>query len=437
MKQYPHTFLVMLIAFVALSLGSAGAVQAQDRDAGKSVAQVEKELAVIADQILNDDSTEYKIELNKQFIGRLTNLLERPESYEHPFDSLKTVSRLRPQDNSFRIFTWYLVDRQAGAYYAEDAHYYFGLIQRRHVDPSGKTHYIVLPLIEIDRIPKNFESVVTDNYAWFGALYYQPKYSKTIPTFEGHYYKLVPKKGEVVNDPTEKEYGITFTPGIVTGRQLKVMDKLSYSNQERVKTPVNYYVLTGWNGWDNKGNYKVVDILTFDPEDSSKVNFGAPIIYFDAIPKARALFKYSDFGHFSLNYGYVKSGPFKLFKKKMIVYDHLARPLSARPTDKFELGPDGSHDALSFYSKYGGYFEWYRNVEIAENYENKQHKKEMLERQSYYMAQDSATFPDYSASFDKRAQRRANKYRRKVLEAQEKAAEEKLREAGIILKDQK
>lgn len=437
-KQRPmNNTRTILLAFLAVfTTGFAwSGLQAQDRDAGKSIKQVEKELSKLAHTVLNDDSTDLKIEVNKQFITRLTQLLKRPESYNYPFDSLKTVSRLKPEDDAFRIFTWYFVDREAGAYYAENAHYYFGLVQRKHVDPSGKTHYLVLPLIEMDRVPKNFESVVTDNFAWFGSLYYQPKHTNFIPAYDGFYYKLEPKKGSVEVDRQEKELGVTFTPGKVTGRQLKVMDKLSYSNHERVKKDIRYYVLTGWNGWDNKGNYKVMDILSFDEADSSKVNFGAPIIYFDAIPKARALFKYSDFGHFSLNTGYVKRGPFKLFKKRMFVYDHLAPPLNARPTDKFELGPDGSHDAIAYYSKYGGYFEWYRNVEIAENYENKRHKQEIAERQAYYASQDSATFPDYAEAYDTRSARKANRYRRKVLKAQEKAAEERLKAAGIKLED--
>ena len=434
MNRHTRFLITASLAFFATAFSSLG-LQAQDPDAGKSIQQVERELSKIAFDILNHDSTELKIEKNKQFITRFTRLLQRPESYNHPFDSIKTVSRLHPEDLTFRIFTWYLVDREEGAYYAENAHYYFGLVQRRHIDPSGKTHYIVMPLIEMDQIPRNFESVVTDNYAWFGALYYQPKYMDHIPAHDGYYYKLEPKKGEVKVDKKEKELGVTFTPGTVTGRQLKVMDKLSYSNHERVKKDIRYYVLTGWNGWDNKGNYKVMEILSFDPQDSSKVNFGAPIIYFDAIPKARALFKYSDFGHFSLNTGYVKRGPFKLFKKRMLIYDHLAPPENARPSDKFDLGPDGSHDGLAYYGKYGGYFEWYRNVEIAENYENKKHQQEMLAKQAYYASQDSATFPDYAEAFNARSARKANRYRKKVLKAQEKAAQERLEQAGIKLKD--
>lgn len=409
---------------------------AQQKDAGKSVAQVEEELAKIAFDILNHDSTDHKFEINKEFIVRMTDLLKRPESFGHPFESMKTVSRQTPEDNSFRIFTWYIVDRTPEAYYAENAHYYFGLIQRRHVDPSGKVHHIVIPLMEMDQIPRGFENIVTDNFDWFGALYYKPKHEKHLLAYDGHYYKLVPKKGEV-KESTEKEQTVTFIKGRYKSRILSETSKLSYDNHKRVKESVRYYVLTGWNGWDNKANYKVFELLSFDPEDSTRAIFGAPIIYFGKIPKARALFKYSDVSHFSLNTGYVKRGPFNLGKRQMLIYDHMAVPENTRPSEKYELGPDGTYDALSYYPRYGGYFEWYRKVETADNYESRQHRKEMAEKQLYYAAQDSLTFPDYAKLSSKKEQRRINKSNKRVLKQQKEAAEARMKATGFDPKGKK
>lgn len=397
------------------------------------VQQEEKALAKMAHTILNSDSTDHKFELNKKFIVRLTKLLQKPESYDYPFDSLKTISRLTPEDKSFRIFTWYIVDRPANTYYGDYAHYYFGLIQRKFVGKNGKVHHLVIPLMEMETIPKGIENLVTDNYNWFGALYYQPKGRDHLLSYDGSYYKIVAKEGEAKEEKKETEQTITFIPGKFHGRMLKETQKLSYSNQKRVKEKVRYYVLTGWNGWDHKANYKVVDIMTFDPEDSTKVVFGAPIMYFDRIPKARGLFKYSDYAPFSLNMSYVKSGPFKLFRKYMIVYDHLAPPRDARPTEASQLGPDGSYDGLYYFSKYGGYFEWYRDVEVAEKIEGKRHLKEMQKRQAYYAAQDSLTFPDYNQLNGKKSQRQARKANRREYDRQRKESERKLKEAGIKL----
>lgn len=412
---------------------SAETVKAQaDPDAGKSIAQVEKELAPIASFILNDTSTDAKIEANKEFIVRLTNLLKRPDSYDYPFDSLKTVSHLNPQDNSFRIFTWFIIDNPANAYFSELSHYYFGLVQRKYVDVKGKTHYIVIPLMELEQVPKGLESLVTDNYSWFGALYYKPKDSKYIPEYDGFYYQLMPGKGDLKRDPNAKEEVITYIPGKYRGRTVKVVDQPKYSNYKRVKTATKYYLLMGWNGWDNTANYKVVDVLSFDPKDSSKVNFGAPIFYFDRIPKARALFKYADYANFSLNYTTVRRGPLKIFQKRMLVYDHLSLPQSARPLDQYDMGPDGSYDALSYFGKYGGYFEWYRNVETNERTNGKKHAKEMAKLQAEYAKGDS-TLPDYSTFLTDRQIRTGERAAEKASKKQKKELERKLKESGIVI----
>ncbi len=435
MNRATHMIGLLKLTISAFLLMICGTTLARHAQNISSLEEEEKELVKMANDILRHEDTDYKIAVNKKFINKLTEILKRPESYNYPFDSLKTISKLSPQDNSFRIFTWYFVDLpNPEAYYAENAHYYFGLIQRKHVDLSGKIHYIVIPLMEIDRLPKGFESAVSDNFAWFGALYYQPKGEQYIPTYRGHYYKLVHKGGSVKENSRGKEQVITYIPGKYKGRTLKEIDKLSYSSHKRVKEGINYYLLMGWNGWDNKANYKVLEVLSFDQQDSSRAVFGAPIFYFDQIPKARALFKYSDNSHFSMNLSHVKSGFMKMFKRKMIVYDHLAIPNIARGTEKYELGPDGTYDAIAWLGKYGGYFEWYRHVEVAERYQAKQHKKAMLEQQIATAQNDSLTFPDYYKLIGSRQQRKLRKANKRVLAQQKKDAEKRMKETGLYLK---
>ena len=99
----------------------------------------------------------------------------------------------------------------------------------------------------------------------------------------------------------------------------------------------------------------------------------------------------------------------------------------------YELGPDGSYDAISYYKKYGGYFEWYRKVDIADNHSGKNHRKQMQELQMYHAAQDSATFPDYVDAYSARKIKKLQKQRTKTLNKQRKATEKGLREAGIKL----
>lgn len=425
--------MLMLLLMATTLFGQAK----KDPDAGKPIDQVEKELASIAKDILLNDDTDYKFKINKEFIARLTNLLERPESYYHSFKLLETISILKPADDAFRIFTWHIVDKPKDTYYSEYAHYYFGLVQRKFIGQNEKAHYLVIPLMELENIPKGFENIVTDNLNWFGALYYAPKHTGKIPYYDSFYYKLVPDpKGKVQVDKKEKEQVVTFSPAQYRSRILKETYKLTYANHKRIKEKVRFYSLMGWNGWDNKSNYKVFDLMSFDAEDSTKINFGAPVIYFEKIPKARALFKYSDYSAFSMNEAFIKGGFMGMGKKMMIVYDHMSNPNATREVENWDQGADGTNDALNWYQR-RGYFEWYRNVDIAEDFDAKKHKKEIAERQFQQAMQDSlqswvgpSWTPESAAKYN-------GKTTEKQLRKQSKEAEQKLKEAGIVLPEEK
>lgn len=307
-----------------------------------SLPAIENQLASMADDILLHDSLSYKIKQNKAFTTLLINTLKRPESYTYDFDSLRTISILEPEDKSFRIFTWHIVDQNYREYFGDQYYYYFGLVQRRYVPASGPVEFLVIPLIEMPSIIKNIENTLLDNKTWLGAQYYPPKNLNFLPKQTLKYYS--------------KE--------LVKGKPQKIKQ--------------DFYVLLGWNGNDKKSNYKIVEVMTFDPEKKDRVIFGADVFYFDIIPKFRGFFKYSENAPFTLNYAYVKAGPFNLFKKPMIVYDHLAAPKQKTMKEIWEYGPDGSYDALSFYKR-GGYFEWYRNIELAEKYNNRVTQKQLRE----------------------------------------------------------
>ncbi|MEZ4825673.1 MAG: hypothetical protein R3C61_05165 [Bacteroidia bacterium] len=369
--------------------------------------EIEKELKTLADDILTNDSLSVKISQNKRFSTLLIETLKRPESFDYPFDSLKTISILEPEDHSFRIFTWHIVDKNYSEYYGEQYHYYFGLVQRKY-EEDEKTEFLVIPLVELRTIPRGVENSVLDNGSWLGALYYQPKYSDYLPSYT-----------------------------------IKALD---YRNK-KVKSKV--YLLLGWNGNDEKSNYKIVDVLSFDPKDKNRVLFGADIFYFDQIPKYRALFKYSEFAPFSLNYSYVQDGG---KKKKMIVYDHMGTPKQGdqKLQDVYETGADGSYDALYFYPKVG-YFEWYRNVTLAEKYissENRKKQEEIRRNQQKIdeerkkaMAESQDVADQFSTMENGNnggnrinpASKKAQKQMLKELEAQRKKEQEKLKQAGIKL----
>lgn len=418
-----------LLFLFAFGLAPFAFSQTGDVDKGKTIAQVEKELAEIAQHILGSDSTDYKIEINKEFITRLTYLLQRPESFNYPFDSLKTISHQRAQDNSFRIFTWYFVDRPSGLLYADVAHYYFGLIQRKYVTQAGETQYIVIPLMEDGHIPPGADGITLDNFHWLGALYYPIKGTHAIPTYSAETYKLVGVANPTVRvDSSQRKLTVTYVPGRPKGRRFKEIYALEYHTHDMEKVKNNYYVLTGWNGWDNHGSFKIVEVMSFDPEDSSRAIFGAPVFYFDAMPKSRAIFKYSEFSTFTLNTNYIKTGPFKMFRKALLVYDHLAKNNKAMPSSKvWDMGPDGTQDALEYLDKYDCFIV-HRNVTLADKFNDRQHRKHLRDihkTQEQIASQDTVMQLNY---FPDNKMARQNQ---KEMKRQKQESDRKLKESGI------
>lgn len=300
---------------------------ALDGDEARPLADIEKELKVWGTDILTHDSIEYKIALNERFIQRLKTVLKRADSYDYPFDSLITVSRISPADNSFRIFTWQIVDKEKNCRY-------YGIIQRKHF--FGKNQHRIIVTELRDNVDYNvaLESTPLTKGEWFGAIYYKPRYSDYgVLTYTGTFFRQK-----------------ALTPGL---------------KKEKVK----FYVLLGWNGHDNATQYKVIDVIIFPREDSSKIYFGAPIFYAGTgIPKHRIIFEYSDNANFSCNQAFIEGKKTKK-KKLVIVFDHLAKSNKTNPTsNSWDYGADGSYDALRFVNRYHdqrkGFFVFQKNVTV-------------------------------------------------------------------------
>ncbi|WNJ18587.1 hypothetical protein [Pontibacter sp. G13] len=335
-----------------MTVASVGTASAQ-----RNIYEVELELRDHAEVLLGTADLRQKVQDNKAFSSLLFETLKRPDSYDFPFDSLKSVSILRAEDDAFRIFTWQIshrADTNQRSYYGNISHYYFGMVQRKIEIGKDSFRTVVIPLIELNEIPSGVENLVLDNQSWLGGLYYQPKFHEGIPKMKFKYF-----------DPTDRK-----------------------SNGKLKKKKLHYYLLFGWNGMDNRSNIKFLDVMTFDPKDEERVIFGANVFYFDVLPKFRALFKYSEYAPFSLNYSYVQAGS---KRKLMIVYDHLATPkMQEKKLEEItELGPDGSYDALG-YNKRSGVIEWFSNVELAEEFNSKLNRQRIEEQRELFEKQRQA-----------------------------------------------
>ncbi|MFT4154188.1 hypothetical protein [Parafilimonas sp.] len=141
---------------------TAVAASAQTDATGVNTLQNQEDsLAYYAKRMVYDSMAENRFYCDSVFIRRLVAALKMPYSFEYPFDSLITISRLYAPDSSFRIFTWQL--QRDESYYRQE-----GAIQIKTKDGSLK----LFPLFDVS----DYTSVPTDSIRtgknWIGAIYY-------------------------------------------------------------------------------------------------------------------------------------------------------------------------------------------------------------------------------------------------------------------------
>lgn len=286
--------------------------------------RIEDDLRALMRTMMRSDDFALRLAAHQQLEAALTRVLERPESYDYAFDSLRSLIRLKPADNSFRVFTWMLIDPSGN-------HTYGGIVQRRLplAEQKGAYEYIAIPLRDRIDMVERIETTPLDHENWLGALYYHPRNSEHgVLSFPGEFYRVSP------SGKTKRE-------------------------------KVTYYVLLGVNNHDARTNYKIVELIHFDPRDKRKVHFGVPVLYFGPTPRMRAVFKYADNANFTLNYAQVIEGKRRV---PMIVFDHLAAPAKPHPDQVWTYGSDGTQDALMFFDRpfemRRGFFGLRKNVTV-------------------------------------------------------------------------
>ncbi len=144
-------------------------------EAIKQLQGLEDTLGVLGYAILNDSVEGERFAACKVFITTLVRSLKIENSFNYPFEQLKSVSILTPPDSTFRIFTWQL--------YVNDSTYqYYGTIQ------MNERNLKLFPLrdhsAEMVPFPAN-EQLSADR--WYGALYYN---IRQFDTKQGHKYLL-------------------------------------------------------------------------------------------------------------------------------------------------------------------------------------------------------------------------------------------------------
>ncbi len=128
----------------------------------KIITKKEDSLKSLALQIIQGRTGADRLKADSHFTKMFVRALKIPHSFDYPFDSLITISKLTPPDGIFRIFTWQMVIndhvvRQHGA------------IQMKTKDGSLD----LFPLIDKSDVTYNMADTIGNNFGWIGAVYYR------------------------------------------------------------------------------------------------------------------------------------------------------------------------------------------------------------------------------------------------------------------------
>ncbi|HSH64508.1 MAG TPA: hypothetical protein VLB84_01610 [Bacteroidia bacterium] len=229
-----------------LSLLSLSAFSQKQASSNVSDLADQHQLKTICTHLFSAKNDADKKKYNEELLSAFETILQKPNSFDLPFDSLKNdMGILLSPDNKFRIINWNVEK--------EDKTYdYYGFIQEKHtlVKKRGlfkkeKTESVLLyPLIDKSAEIRNPDNAITDNKKWFGMLYF----------------KIIPKK-------------------------------------TKTKT---YYTLLGYDLNDEYSKKKIIDVLTFDNNGTPR--FGADIFVMEKKYPKRIIFEYASTCTMSLRY---------------------------------------------------------------------------------------------------------------------------------------
>ena len=226
---------VMLIA--ALAICGLSQLYAQEKAVVFSeedhafLKEMEDTLALLAYAVINDSLPEHRFGACREMIPKLVTALKVENSFDYPFERLKSVSIQYPQDSSFRIFSWQL-------YVDKDDYRYYGAIQ---MNTPGLQ---LFPLIDRSFKIEDEEHQVLSPEEWYGSVYYN-----LLET----------------NGPQGKYYLLFSFDGYSFFRKRKVIDVLTFQDGKPVfGAPV--FVHEG-----NQRKYRI--IREYSAEVSTRCNY--------------------------------------------------------------------------------------------------------------------------------------------------------------------
>ncbi len=164
-------FSILIISAAAQPDKTTKSVSKEDY---KTIETYEDTLAMLSFLIVNDSLEDNRLLAVKKFIPTLVKALKHKNSFQYPFERIKSISIQYPADSTFRIFTWQL-------YVDENDYRYFGAIQMNTAELN------LIPLKDRSFEVVDVNNVILPPEKWYGAVYYN---LKEFDTNEGRKYLL-------------------------------------------------------------------------------------------------------------------------------------------------------------------------------------------------------------------------------------------------------
>ena len=110
--------------------------------------------------IITSETDELKHDVNKNFKNLLNELINKKESFNYNFDSLKTISVLKAKN--LKIYNWAIP-------FTDGTFQYFAFIQIK----NDKGEYSVVELTDKSETIRTPENKILTSKSWYGVLYYK------------------------------------------------------------------------------------------------------------------------------------------------------------------------------------------------------------------------------------------------------------------------
>jgi hypothetical protein len=130
-----------------------------------SLIEAEDRLVFQYNAILDSEIDESRIKAHDLFYKTLKQTLALPGAYGYSFNKLITISKLQPDDKTFKIFTWNL-QNDAGS------HHFYGLVQLNPKTTRNKTEKVI-ELVDQSGVLEKTENKSYTELKWPGAVYYE------------------------------------------------------------------------------------------------------------------------------------------------------------------------------------------------------------------------------------------------------------------------